>query len=94
MPGTGTRYNPNTDQGSVFSGSLYSDAQCVLVILAGNSSFLFSDPLVNMEVCGARLSQREALLFRIPGTSTNLRRAVPKLRMIDTASTSNDEEVP
>ena len=64
------------------------------VISAGNSSFLFSDPLVNMEVCGARLSQREALLFGIPGTSsTNPRRAVPKLRMIDTASTPNEEEV-
>jgi len=46
-----------------------------------------------MEVCGARLSQREALLFGIPGPSaTNVRRAVPKLRMIDTTTTPTDED--
>jgi hypothetical protein len=48
-----------------------------------------------MEVCGARLSQREALLFGIPGSSGSsaniLRRAIPKLRMIDAISTDEDQ---
>lgn len=56
-----------------------------------DNNTMFSDPLVNMEVCGARLSLREAL-FGIPG-STNLRRAIPKLRMIDTTPTPSDEEL-
>ena len=61
----------------------------VFLVAAGTSSILFSDPLVNMEICAARLSQREALIF---GSGANLRRAVPKLRMIDTSTTPTEDE--
>ena len=37
-----------------------------------------------MELCGARLSQREALVFGVPGSkNSNVRRAMLKLRMLD-----------
>ena len=61
----------------------------LFIFSAGASSLLFSDLLVNIEVCGARLSQREALIFGSSGA--NARRGVPKLRMID-ASTPPEEE--
>ena len=35
------------------------------------------------ELCGARLSQREALVFGVPGSSQNVHRAMLKLRMLD-----------
>ena len=38
---------------------------------------------VNMELCGARLSQREALVFGVPGSANNVHRAMLKLRMLD-----------
>jgi hypothetical protein len=38
---------------------------------------------VNMELCGARLSQREALVFGVPGSSNNVHRAMLGLRMLD-----------
>lgn len=44
----------------------------------------------NMELCGARLSQREALVFGVPGSGSgagqNVHRAVLKLRMLDSES--------
>ncbi len=42
---------------------------------------------VNLELCGARLSQREALVFGVPGSSSssNVHRAMLKLRMLDTS---------
>ena len=42
-----------------------------------------------MELCGARLSQREALVFGVPGAAAggqNVHRAVLKLRMLDSDS--------
>ena len=36
-----------------------------------------------MELCGARLSQREALVFGVPGSANNVHRAMLKLRMLD-----------
>ena len=36
-----------------------------------------------MELCGARLSNREAMVFGVPGSSSNVHRAMLKLRMLD-----------
>ena len=41
------------------------------------------DTLLNMEICGAKLSQREALVFGVPGAVgvDNVRRALVRLQM-------------
>ena len=53
---------------------------------SSSSASVSNDPLLNMEVCGARLSQREALVFGVPGS--NVHRASMKLRMLDRSSTT------
>ena len=42
-----------------------------------------SSSSTSTELCGARLSQREALVFGVPGSSQNVHRAMLKLRMLD-----------
>lgn len=62
---------------------------------SSSSASMSADPLVNMEVCGARLSQREALVFGVPGSGsgvTNVHRAMLKLRMLDRSAQHEEEE--
>ena len=52
---------------------------------------------MNMELCGARLSNREALVFGVPGSSTssssnNVHRAMLKLRMLDRNPGDNHQQ--
>lgn len=56
---------------------------------ASSSSSASMSAEVNMELCGARLSQREALVFGVPG-STNVHRAMLKLRMLDIIDQNHD----
>ena len=44
------------------------------------------------ELCSARLSQREALVFGVPGSSQNVHRAMLKLRMLDPNKTVEQVE--
>ena len=45
------------------------------------------DTLLNMEICGAKLSQREALVFGVPGANVdNVRQALVRLQMDSTAA--------
>ena len=58
-----------------------------LCTASSSSSASMSAAEVNMELCGARLSNREALVFGVPGSSSssssNVHRAMLKLRMLD-----------
>jgi len=54
-----------------------------LCTASSSSSASMMSAEVNMELCGARLSQREALVFGVPGSSNNVHRAMLKLRMLD-----------
>ena len=50
-------------------------------------SSALDDTLLNMEICGAKLSQREALVFGVPGASVdNVRHALVRLQMDSTAA--------
>ena len=54
-----------------------------LCTASSSSSTSMSAVEVNMELCGARLSNREAMVFGVPGSSSNVHRAMLKLRMLD-----------
>ena len=54
-----------------------------LCTASSSSSASMMSAEVNMELCGARLSQREALVFGVPGSANNVHRAMLKLRMLD-----------
>ena len=54
-----------------------------LCTASSSSSASMMSAEVNMELCGARLSQREALVFGVPGSANNVQRAMLKLRMLD-----------
>merc|ERR1719361_1339339 len=58
-----------------------------LCTASSSSSASMSAAEVNMELCGARLSNREALVFGVPGSSgsnnSSVHRAMLKLRMLD-----------
>jgi len=54
-----------------------------LCTASSSSSASMMSAEVNMELCGARLSQREALVFGVPGSSNNVHRAMLGLRMLD-----------
>merc|ERR1719219_1569923 len=72
-----------------------------LCTASSSSSASMMSAEVNMELCGARLSQREALVFGVPGSSNNVHRAMLKLRMLDrnlpnlaAISSSHSEKTP
>jgi hypothetical protein len=78
LPELGTSRNKRRHSGEGLGGASSSASSASMMSAA--------DPLVNMELCGARLSQREALVFDVPGygsSSSSVHRAMLKLRMLD-----------
>ena len=70
-------------RGTIIHKFSYFSGEDGLCTASSSSSASMMSAEVNMELCGARLSQREALVFGVPGSANNVHRAMLKLRMLD-----------